>query len=286
MMAEKVCVFGPSLVGILSQRVHDGPLFNAPAILLWNVGMNHHVGPYRFFVDLSRKIAENSGTVLRFDVSGLGDSELQPGRGSDLDRAILDIGEAMTLIEKRTNIREFVLVGFCSGVDAAHRVAVTDNRVVGVVQIEGYAYRTPGFYRNMYRRLTNLLYWERYINRKGSRLKKLIQERIAPETKTTTNGSRELEPVFSRVYPTREQYRDDIAALARRNVGQFFLYVGSGSDFIYNGQFDEMYGSRDTKGAVDVAFYEDADHTFFRLADRERAVGVIIDWLTKRYGER
>ncbi|HEY5956068.1 MAG TPA: hypothetical protein VIV60_05920 [Polyangiaceae bacterium] len=280
-MAEKVCVFGSGLVGIISQREGNGRLSQAPALLLWNVGMNHRVGPYRYFVDLARRVAGESGTVLRFDVSGLGDSELQPGRGSDIDRAILDVGESMNLIEQRTGIQEFVLVGFCSGVDAAHRVAVRDPRVVGVVQVEGYAYRTPGFYLNMYKRLLNRRHWERYLVRKREKVERLIAERNRP-----AGTAQEREPVFTREYPTRERYRDEVAALARRKVGQLFVYVGCGTNYLYEGQFHEMYGSEATRGAVDVVYYEDADHTFSRQSDRDRSIEAIVRWMITRYGSQ
>jgi len=285
-MAEKICVFGPGLVGILLQSQGGGPLANAPAVLLWNVGMNHRVGPYRFYVDLARRIASHAGTVLRFDVSGLGDSELQPGRGSDLERAQLDVQEAMKLLEQRSGIRQFIVVGFCSSVDAAHQLAVNDPRVVGVVYVEGYAYRTPGFYAQIYKRYLSLRHWERYLIAKRERIAGLVTSLVSQEkgAKQGSTGATYREPVFARDYPTREQFRDDVATLVRRGVKLLFLYVGGDTDYLYKGQFEEMYGSPDTRGKVDVVFFEHADHTFVRGADRERAIQAIVDWTRNRFG--
>ncbi len=73
-MIEKIALFGESrnLVGVITQP-GDGP---APdfAFVLLNAGVIHHVGPNRINVKLARRLADSGFTVMRFDLSGIGDS--------------------------------------------------------------------------------------------------------------------------------------------------------------------------------------------------------------------
>ncbi|MFP2897131.1 hypothetical protein [Corallococcus sp. 4LFB] len=83
-MRERICTFGPeqSLVGILTEPDPAKVLPEAPAVVLSNVGLNHHVGPYRLWVELARQLAGRGITTLRFDLSGLGDSRPRREGGS------------------------------------------------------------------------------------------------------------------------------------------------------------------------------------------------------------
>jgi hypothetical protein len=282
-MTEKAFVFGPGLVGILSTPEGKGKLTQGPALILWNVGMNHRVGPYRFFVDLARRYSNKSGTSLRFDVSGLGDSELQAGRGNDVERAILDVQEAMKLVEQRTGIKQFVLVGFCSGVDVAHPLTVQDPRVVGLIQVEAYSYRSLRFYLNSYRKIVNRYYWRRYAANSRHRINALA-EFLNLKSKGDTGGISEREAVFAREYPTPQKFRDDITMLVRRGVSQLYIYAGGSTEYRYAGQFHDMYTNEETRPKVDVIFYENADHTFSRIPARELAIQDIIGWIESRLG--
>lgn len=286
-MAEKVCVFGPGLVGILSQSSNNGSLAGAPAVLLWNVGMNHRVGPYRFFVDLARRLNALAGTILRFDVSGLGDSELQAGRGSDLVRAGLDLREAMSLLEKRTGSRRFIVVGFCSGVDAAYQLAIEDDRVAGVVLIEAYSFRSFSYYAKLYRKYTNPFLWRRFLTKKIEQLKTVFAASPSPtESAEIADSAGGGESVFSRQYPAQERFRQDITALVARGVPMLCMYSGISREFSHLDQFYELFCTPETRDKVDVIFYERADHTFSRVADRQRAVSDIVDWIQRKFGKQ
>ncbi len=268
-MSEKVCVFGRAakLTGILSepgqQRV------GAPAVLLWNVGFHHRIGPFRIFVDLARRAAQLGLPALRFDVSGLGDSEVRKDALGDLERAAADVREAMDYLTERSGIDRFVLVGFCSSVDAAHTVAVSDPRVVGVAYIEGYAYPSLGFWMHYPRRFLHPVRWERYLGQKLPRLfpraRKVMREAGGPVE------------VYRRDYPTPERFGRDLLALAAREVRVLALYVGGDTGFNHHEQFYEMCGAG-LRGKVELEYYDDADHTFFQVHDRLRMLDRLCSW--------
>jgi alpha-beta hydrolase superfamily lysophospholipase len=106
-----------------------------PPIVLASAGTVHRIGPHRFYVTLARRWAGLGFSVLRVDLSGIGDSPAAcgvenvtyPRDGYD------DLGEAMDLLTERTGARRFILAGLCSGGDFAFQMGMRDPRVVGSV---------------------------------------------------------------------------------------------------------------------------------------------------------
>ena len=102
------------LFGILTEPA-DGA--TGPVIVLVDEGNTHHIGQARIWVDLARRLALAGLRVLRFDLSGNGDSGARPGQPTHVARApeaIDDVYEAMCGVSPG-DPSEVVLVGFCSG---------------------------------------------------------------------------------------------------------------------------------------------------------------------------
>lgn len=271
-MSEKTLSFGPegSLAGILTEPSPGDAVEGAPAVLMWNVGMNHHVGPWRFNVELSRRMARVGIPSLRFDVSGIGDSEAQRDTRSDHERAVAEVREAMHTLERRKVARQFVLLGFCSSVDAAHVVAAEDPRVTACVYIEGYSFRTRGFW---------MRYPLRFVDR--TRIRRYLKVHH-PEVFGRELANRDRsgdEQVFEREYPSRDRLRRDFARMVQDGKRLLFVHVGREGDFNHAGQFHEMYGSPAIRGKVDVDYYQEMDHTFFRLRDRQQVLDRVASWV-------
>ncbi len=273
-MSEKACVFGRGLFGVLDDPPRTGPLSSGPAVLLWNVGMNHRVGPNRVYVELARRLSSKGACVLRFDLSGFGDSEPRSGGGSDMERALADLRDAMQFVQQRTGRNEFIAVGYCSSVDSAHRLTLADPRVVGCVYVEGYAFRNYGFYLRYYRRLFNRRRWERYARTKLVKYLGLTTELL--ETR---------DPVFVRDLPTREQFQADVAKLVERKARLFFVYMGGDTDYGYHDQFFDMYGGEKLRDKVDVVFFGQADHILYRVSDRRQVIESIGQWAERTFGD-
>lgn len=261
---EKVVRFGPDagLVGILSEPAVDSRNAARPAVLFWNVGINHRVGPYRIYVDLARRLAALGFVSLRFDISGLGDSDFSKDDArTDSERSIGDIRDAMDLIEKQLGIREFVVIGFCSSVDHAHATALVDPRVIGVVYIEGYSFRARGYYLRYPLRLLDANRWARQVLRRAPHL--FGREQAQLES---------AETVFVRESPTPHRLRTEFRMLVERRVRLLFMYVAGDSYYAHRDQIFEFLRDPRLKGRVEVSFWPDADHTFSLVRDRERAV--------------
>jgi pimeloyl-ACP methyl ester carboxylesterase len=131
---EAVSIDG--LFGIVSEPASSDSLSNT-AILLLNIGANHHIGSNRMYVDMAREYASLGFRVLRLDFSGVGDSPARSGaKENDIytPRAFGEARRAIDFLQARGSTR-FVLMGLCSGAYVAYHTAVSDPRVSGVVLI-------------------------------------------------------------------------------------------------------------------------------------------------------
>jgi len=236
--------------------------------------VNHRIGPYRFFVDLGRRLAEAGFSSLRFDGSGLGDSDVRHEAVSDAERARLDLEDAIQLVTRRTGASSVVVIGYCSSVDAAHALAVRDPRVAGAIHVEGYAYRNSTFKLHAVRELLSRERWERYVARRYPAL-------LGPVSMPPPSG--EPESVYKRDLPTWSAFTQDLEQLSARRLPLLCIY-GSDADYNHEGQFWEMFGSpRIDRRYVDVHFARGADHTFYDPTLRRGVIAHIVDWLATRF---
>jgi alpha-beta hydrolase superfamily lysophospholipase len=277
---ERVFAFGPSgtLNGVLSEPAAGQRIAGAPGILFWNVGTNHHVGPHRVFVDLARRLAKLGFSSLRFDTSGLGDSAAaRDDTRADTERNIADVRSAIQALKAQRGLERFVLVGFCSSVDAAHAVAVADPEVVGVVYLEGYQFRTLRFYLQYPARLLERNRWERLL--------RLKYPKFFGEPETLHDRSLDPETVFVRDYPTPAQLTQDIRKMAARGVQLLCIYSGGDTNYSYSKQFFDFVRAPELARKIEVVFYPSADHTFFLVEHRERVMAKVVGWLQREFGE-
>ena len=83
-----------TLVGIMTQPVDYEPE-DRPVFVILNSGIIHRVGHHRMYVTLARALARVGYPVLRFDLSGIGDSESREDGLSMLDAALADVREVV-----------------------------------------------------------------------------------------------------------------------------------------------------------------------------------------------
>jgi len=281
-MKEKVVTFGEGnqLVGIITEPEEHVKIEGAPAILILNSGMHHHVGPFRLNVVTARCLADCGYTVLRFDVSGMGDSRSRKDSEYDADRTIVDIGFAMDEMSGRKGISEFVLMGLCTGANNAHRAAVADNRVKGGIFLSGYAYPTWYFYIKRYgpialspRRAMHM------VQRLGRRL---FEKAEAGNKRDGISGG-----FHWWVLPPKDETRQDLVTLVDRGVN--LLYVYSEAErrrYNYSKQMEHSFPSIDFRGRLKILINKDAHHAYLMTTDREKLMRQVTEWLNECYGEQ
>jgi pimeloyl-ACP methyl ester carboxylesterase len=277
---ERAVTFGSTggLVGVLAEP-EGATAAAAPTVLLFNIGLNHRVGPGRLNVDLARALAAAGYRSLRFDLSGLGDSEARADGSSDAERAILDLREAMDFLQKRCGSATFVPVGLCSGTDGAHGVALADERVRGAVFIDGYAYPTFGY------GLRHALEKARYAT-SGFRWSRMVKRRLRRVLGLAHDEDRETGApmtIFERTYPPRSDFRAALDALVARGVSLLFVYTADAWFFNHASQFAPMVGWSELPPGVIVERWAEADHSFSTVAPRRRLVARLVAWMEEAF---
>lgn len=279
-MREKIIQFGPrdGILGILSEPERAQRIPDAPVVVASNVGLNHRVGPFRLYVDLARKLAACGYSMLRFDLSGMGESAPRQDAIDDIKRAVLDVEAAMEMLTKRVDAKRFVQLGMCSGVDSVHTVSTRDARVAGAIFLEGYAFRTPRFYAHRYlRRPLSRRFWEMYVGRK-------YREHFAKNSDVREAG--DVEEIYTRAYPSKAELRRDYRTMTKRGTDMLFVFAGGlASDYAYNytQQFADTFGSVARDPHVEVEFYPRADHLYSVQAHRAALLERIERWMQSHY---
>ncbi|ANG62527.1 hydrolase 1, exosortase A system-associated [Marinobacterium aestuarii] len=156
-------------------------------------GPQYRVGSHRQFVHLARALASQGISVLRFDVTGMGDSSGEKKAFDDLDA---DIAAAVNCFQQHCpELESIVLWGLCDGASAALIYAHRDPRLAGLVllnpwlenrqakaqaQVSHYYRRRfldPGFWRKLKQGKGNLVgsvwefvctLWQALIGDKGA----------------------------------------------------------------------------------------------------------------------
>jgi len=278
---EKPCRFGrnQTLIGMLSTPDDTERPRADLAVVLLNAGILHRVGPFRWYVELSRRLSSMGFPVLRVDLAGKGDSERRPGlsRDESVDRDMEDIAG---VLKREVSARRFVLVGLCSGADDAVRLMGKDDRIVGAALLDGYAPKTIAYYLHHYGpRALRLDVWGRKLN------KLMRREGGAPDGDRVRYPDVE-DPVNTpiRSFPTRAGFRRLLERLGNRNAKLLCIYT-SGSHAYYNhqGQLRASMRLRGFRNHVRERYFPEARHTLPTRRHQREMAAEVSDWLAANF---
>jgi pimeloyl-ACP methyl ester carboxylesterase len=276
-MKEKVLRFGVErgLSGVLTEPADGEEAAELPGVVLLNSGILHHVGPSRLYVRLARRLASEGHVAFRFDFSGIGDSEPRKDSLPFVESAPLETRAALDLLGQKLGLERFLLIGLCSGADMAFKVAGLDERVVGIVQLDPYAYRTFGYYLRRY--------GPKLLN-PGAYLKSFQGRRrnAALAQKRASSGYQEtfVPPEYRRIFPPREQVEAQLKQLVGRGVRILNIFSDGQREHINHGaQYARAFPRVPFGDLLTVAYVPHASHTFTHLGDQQRVEEVVSQWV-------
>lgn len=263
-MRQLAIQFGKNreMIGVLSLP-EPAPAQSKRAVLVWNTGISHRVGPQRMNVELARTLNQLGMPVFRFDLTGRGDSAVREG---SVPSVVLDVREAMDALNEQCGYEEFILHGLCSGAIEAHYVAAADRRVIGLSMIDTYAYRVGSYYRHY------------VLQRLGSRAawKRLALKWMRPRTETV----RAIDQFFV-PFPALEAIRADFSRFAERRLPCLVIFT-NGYEHVYNyhGQFRDMMKGIDLASILSEHHFREADHLFTIVEQKEKLLDTISAWIS------
>jgi pimeloyl-ACP methyl ester carboxylesterase len=301
MIREKVLTVGesPALVGIASEPA-SGVDPTRPALVILNSGLLPRVGPGRSAVTATRRAAERGLVGVRFDLSGVGDSDPRRDTSSFEDRWIGDTRAMLDHLQTTRGLSRFVLMGLCSGADTSFQVAVRDERVVGLVLLDGYAYRTPEFLARRYgEKVLDPASVGRFAKRKISGLLKRVVEgartsepppSASPSTPPPPLMEDDLSvsippgpvPQYVREFPPKAEVTSQLRAMIARGVQLCVIHSGA-MDLYYNyaDQFRDAFRDVPFGDALALHYFGDADHTFTELSQQRAMQQAVEDFLAR-----
>jgi pimeloyl-ACP methyl ester carboxylesterase len=279
---EQALLFGrrKSLVGIIAQSSTNTAA--GCAIVILNSGIIHRVGPNRIFVRLARRLAAGGHLVVRFDLSGIGDSEPREDGLAPLDAALADIREVLDSLESTRQVRRVILVGLCSGADQSVIYGGQDERVKAVVSIDPSLPRTTGYYvRHYRRRLFRLQSWLSFASARHPFWRELRRS-ITPAAAASLEDP-ELQPASSDMQSPQERnfLRDAYASAVAAGVRILVILTGGREDqHNHPRQLFEAFPSVRFGSLLRLEFFGKADHTFSGETDRSQVMQLMVEWIS------
>jgi len=257
-MNERTTRFGSDerLAGILT--VPDGGNARHGCILV-SAGLLPKAGPYRLYTELARRLADEGIVSLRFDLGGIGEST-PDGSGLPLrERTEREVRSAIDHLTTEFTLDGVTLAGLCSGAEDSLRSAGVDARVSGVVMIDPFAYRAPGWF------------WRHALHRAGRRALRALGVH-AP-----INEPGAVRPRLVQYhYMEQPEAAGILARLIERGTRLHFVYTaGVRESFNHPSELAAAFPGLDFRDRVQVDFLSHLDHTQLLAADRRTLIETI-----------
>lgn len=272
---EKVAQFGVGrgLVGIVTQPA-SGPRPGAPGVVILNSGIIHRVGTSRLSVLLARSLAVAGFTVLRFDLSGIGDSERRADVESLRESVNRDIGDAVEYLTGSNGVERVVLMGLCSGAFDAFHAAAVQPRVVGAFMVDipgpfrGWRHTIHHIAQRIFRRASWMNPMEKLVGHSRALAREIAEER-----------RRGGYVVGGRGASSRARMRELLDALLARQIRLHFAFTaGLEDNYNHRSQFAATFPRAARHPALTQEFFAERDHAFSRREPRERLVRSAVAW--------
>ena len=274
-MRERVISIGQAnpLIGIISQPEAAEISNPSVAVILLNSGVIHRVGSCRLSVTLARAIVEKAGLLtMRFDFSGIGDSEARRNTLTASESAVEEVQEAMDYLAREKNIKQFILYGLCSGAYASYRTAIKDSRVIGIAQIDGYCYLSWKSY--IYHYVPRLFAWKRWVS--------VVKRSLGLQKKLSGADVSGIDQSFFEVpqfpdFPPQPEVEAGLAQLAQRGLKLFSVFCKS-DHYNYEGQFRDCFKSAKFGNNHKLVYLTQASHILAEPEDQQLVVSEMAKW--------
>jgi hypothetical protein len=230
---------------------------------------------------MCRQAADAGFSAMRFDFSGIGDSDPRKDFLPFHKSCVLEVQEAMDFLHRTVKAEQFVLVGLCSGANACYFSALEDQRVAGSILINTQSFQEEGgddlLDYATGSALTRYLFspraWVKVFKgtaRYGGKVRKLARHLVA---------------TLFRKNRLSEQARtagQGLFALAERDVELLLIYSKGDRGL----EYFNLLGRREIArlqqtGRVQLEILNGTDHLFTPPETRQKLFQITLDWLQR-----
>lgn len=265
------------LVGIVASPVVHTDI----GVLILVGGPQYRVGSHRQFTLLARSLAEAGIASLRFDFTGMGDSE---GAKREFDRTEEDIEAAIdALVAAAPTIRRVVLWGLCDAASSAMMFGYRDPRVTGMILLN------PWVHSGTYSPQVKLAHYYRPSLGRKEQWRRLLQGQIRLEAfkelaadtlallKRSTKASRQADgrTFIEKMLYGLQQFRHDtliVLSDADLTAREFSTLIAR----------DSLWNAAMSRPAIAIHTVTDADHTFSQKSWKDEVSRMTIEWVSAR----
>ena len=278
---ERIVRFGAqqSLAGILTTPRDVRP--ETPYLVLVNAGIVHRVGSNRLYVDMARAMAARGYPVLRFDLSGLGDSDDVHVGASLAEAAIKDITAAFDFLQQTRQAGSFILGGLCSGANTSILTAFADTRVAAVLLVDPSVPRTRrSILLHHLRRLQHPATWTRLLALEHPLLQRVFERlRVRAGVPVDLRHPSQLE-VLPSEEPSPAETRQGLQHMIDRGVHLMIVFTGGiNQQYNYRNQLFDLLPGFDFRDQLRLEFMPETDHTISDRGSRGALFQSIGDWI-------
>lgn len=272
---------GSELIGVL----HRADPRAQVAVLVIVGGPQYRVGSHRQFVLLARALACHGIPVLRFDYSGMGDSNGPPRTFDDVDADVARAADA--LCAQLPGVRQIILWGLCDAASAALFYAQRDPRVRGLVLLNPWVRTEAGqaraYMKHHYlQRLVSGEFWKKVLGGHWDAratwrsLRENLQKLRRPAAAERRPAEAAAKPVLA--------LPDRMAQGWENYSGPVLLILSGNNDFVADEFRDLVKDARRWKRLlagknVTRREFPEANHTFSRADWREQVALMTVNWI-------
>ena len=275
-MIERILRVGKPtpLVGIVTEPATFSP--ERAAVLVLGSGILHRVGPCRLSVRVARAAAAAGLLAVRFDFSGIGDSDTRAGSEPFDTLSPKECGEVMDHLARTRGITRFILYGLCSGADASYFTALLDERVIGIAQIDAFCYPTRRYYVARY--VPRMLRWKSWTRWFSRTLRALRPGTRAPAARPENSDALVL-PTYTRVFPPRDAVASGLRSLVARRVPIFVIFTRGEPGYAYRAQFRQSFSDVPFGDLLRVEYFKDCAHTVTQRNYQQSIPSELARWM-------
>jgi pimeloyl-ACP methyl ester carboxylesterase len=215
-------------------------------------------------------------TVLRFDFSGIGESEKRNDALPRQEHTICEAKAAMDLLAANYGVENFLLLGICSGADDAFRVALVDNRVVGALLVEPFMFRSRGFALDSIKgKLLHPAYWMRLMRRAAEAAWSRLLSCHRPRTSSTPLEDES----HAWVMPQPERIVEDLHTLASQGVALLLVYAPPGpAEYNYRTILEPEVKALGLDALIRMHTFTGSNHTLSPLHHQAQLAEMAVEW--------